>query len=151
MNSQDKAVYLGNVIFISAADGELSQMEGKVIESVRQDLGASENDLKHALQAVAQGKHRLTPVGLFSDRVRNLEDMVLTSLADGKLSEKEKPELLSFAKAIGVNQDQLSVILSEAKVRVQAEIAMITCSSCQREIPPDSKFCPLCGVPLQSR
>ena len=151
MNSEDKVVYLGNVIFISAADGKLSDIEGKVIEGVRQNIGASETDLKNALSIVGHGKHRLTPIGRFSDKVRNLEDMVFTSLADGNLSEEEKPELLSFAKAIGINQDQLKNILSEAKVRVEAEIATEKCPDCKKDIPPESNFCPGCGASVESR
>ena len=148
MNPKDAVLYLANVILISAADGRLSDDEGNAIEAVRKEIGASEEQLKEALAAVAQGRHRATPVGRFSERARNLEDMVFVSLADGDMSQAEKPELLSFAKQIKVTQAQITEILAQAKERSRTLAGGPTCASCNREIPPDSKFCPFCGESL---
>ena len=52
---------------------------------------------------------------------------------------------------IGINQDQLKNILSEAKVRVEAEIATEKCPDCKKDIPPESNFCPGCGASVESR
>ena len=143
MNSEDRVLYLANVIFISAADGKLTDEEGEAIEKIRQEIGASEEQLKQALEAVATGKHRPKPVGRFSDRVRNFEDMVFVSLADGEMSKAEKPELLAFAKQIKVTQTQITDILAQTKERVLD--AGMACASCKKEIPANSKFCPFCG------
>ena len=145
MNSEDRVLYLANVILISAADGVLSDEEGEAVEKIRQETGAGEEQLKKALEAVAQGRHALKPVGRFSERVRNLEDMVFVSLADGEMSKAEKPELLSFAKQIKVTQAQISDILAQAKERCKTSEKGPSCPSCKKEIPPDSKFCPFCG------
>jgi len=106
MDSEDRVLYLANVILISAADGTLSDEEGQAIEKIRQEMGAEEEQLKQALEAVARGGHSLKPVGRFSDRVRNFEDMVFVSLADGEMSKAEKPELLSFGDTVTDPKEQ---------------------------------------------
>jgi len=145
MDSKEAVIYLANVVLISAADAKLSQEEGEAIEAVRREIGASEEQLKEALETVAQGRHRATPVGRFSDRVRNLEDMVFVSLTDGEMSDAEKPELLSFAKQVKVSQTQITEILAQAKARSKTLAKEPVCASCEREIPSNSKFCPFCG------
>ncbi len=149
MIKEDMALYLANVALISAVDGKLSPFEAKAIESIRQEIGATESDLHRALTSITQGDHHLTPVGRFSDRVRNLEDMIFVSLSDGELSKAEKPEILSFAKSIKITQDQLTEILSESKLRIRLHKVLIKCASCGKEIPSESKFCPQCGAKLQ--
>ena len=146
MTREEMVLYLANMISISGVDKEISSNEGEAIESVRQEIGASESDLKKALNAVAGGGFRITPIGRFSDKVRNLEDMFFTAISDGDISKSEKPELLAFAKELKITQGQLSEILSESKVRFKSQKPTKTCSSCRKEIPPESKFCPKCGV-----
>lgn len=146
MNPKDAVPYLANVILISAADGKLGRIEGEAIEAVRKEIGASEEQLKEALETVAQGRHRATPVGRFSERARNFEDMVFVSLANGEISKAEKPELLSFARQIKVTRGQITEILAQARERSKTLAGGPACTSCKREIPPDSKFCPFCGT-----
>ena len=146
MTHEEILTYLANVAMISAVDGQLSPLEAKAIETVRQEIDASKNDLNAALQAVAQGDYQIIPVGRFSEKVRNLEDMVFVSLVDGDLSKAEKPEILSFAKAIKINQNQLTQILSETKNRFKTNTSETRCPCCGKGIPPESKFCPLCGA-----
>lgn len=146
MDDEEMVVYLANIAFIAAADGSLDPREAKAIEAIRQEIGASRSDLEKALTSVVQGKHRVSPAGRFSDKVRNLEDMILVSVSDGKMAKTEKPTLLTFAKAIKVSQDQLSEMLSESKLRIASHSASKACSSCHVEIPPESKFCPHCGT-----
>jgi uncharacterized tellurite resistance protein B-like protein len=145
MTKEEKLLYLSNVVFIAGTDQVISDAEAKAIEIVRQQIGASEGDLKKALHTVSHGNHRLTPFGRFSDKVRNLEDMILVAISDGEISKSEKPEILSFAKTIKISQDQITEILSEAKLRMKSQKTTLTCTSCEKEIPPDSIFCSECG------
>jgi len=48
--------YLASVAQISAADGEITTEEAKTIESIRREIGATADDLKNALHAVAPKK-----------------------------------------------------------------------------------------------
>ncbi len=149
MVKDQRVVYLANVAFIAAADGEIRPSEAKAMESIRKEIGATESDLRNALTRVAQGNHRLFPVGRFSDKIRNLEDMIFVSLKDDEFDESEKSEVLFFAKSIQVSQDQLRGILSESRARVLLQKTSFRCDSCEKEIPIDSKFCPQCGVNVQ--
>lgn len=145
MNQEDVVQYLANIISVAGADGVVSEIEGKAIESIRQEINASESDLRKALHAIAHGGHQMTPVGRFSDKVRNLEDMIFVAICDGQLSKSEKPEILSFAKAIKISQNQVSEILSEAKLRLKSQKTTMSCTSCGKDIPKESIFCPECG------
>ena len=150
MTKEHMVLYLANVGLIAAVDGKLSPLEAKAIETIRQEIGATESDLHKAVTSVAQGDHQITPVGRFSDRVRNLEDMIFVSISDGELSKSEKPEVLSFAKSIKTTQHQLTEIISESKLRIRLHKALIKCASCGKEIPSQSKFCPQCGAKVQN-
>ena len=145
MRKEDIVPYLANVALVSVADGAFNPNEAKAIDSIRLEIGASEQELHEALNIVARGGLKVRPVGRFSDKVRNLEDMIFVSLADGTLDKKQKPEILSFAKAIKISQTQLTQLLSEAKLRIKEQSDQIKCPSCSKEIPHESKFCPLCG------
>ncbi|MDY7039222.1 MAG: zinc-ribbon domain-containing protein [Thermodesulfobacteriota bacterium] len=151
MKREDMVFYLANILLISLIDGVLSPLEAKAVESICQEIGASENDFQNALNTIDQTDYRLKPVGRFSDRVRNLEDMVFVSLSDGELSKSEKPELLSFAKELKISQNQLTEILTESKLRMKIQQASIKCSFCNKAIPSESKFCPQCGANLQKQ
>ena len=149
MTKEEMVLYLANCVLIAGVDGEISPLEGEAIESIRKEIGVSKDDLSKALNAVAQGNHQITPVGRFSDKVRNLEDMIFLSISDGELSKSEKPEIVSFTKAIKISQNQLNEIFSESKLRTKLKKTPIICSSCSKNIPPESIFCPLCGVKVQ--
>jgi len=148
MTREEKIGYLANVALISAVDGVLHPSEATAIEAVRQEMGIGENEMQAALQAVSRGDHVLKPVGRYSDKVRNLEDMMRVSLVDGELAPSEKPEIVAFAKKINLTQDQLTEILSEARPRLKSPHIECRCPSCEKPIPPASKFCPLCGKPV---
>jgi uncharacterized tellurite resistance protein B-like protein len=150
MTKEERITYLGNVVHVAGADGEVSPLEGEAIEQVREELGASADDLAEALRAVAAGAHDVMPVGRFSDRVRNLEDMIFVAVCDGRFSGEEKPEVVSFAKEVGVSQTQLNGILKEARERMSPAAASETrCPGCGQTIPPESRFCPACGRDLR--
>ena len=119
MAEEDHVLYLANIISISRVDGKLSSHEQKAIEGICQTIGARKDDLDEAMKAVEGGDYQVTPVGRFSDKVKNLEDMVFIALSDGQLPESEKKEIRSFARAINVNQDQINEIVSESKNQIR--------------------------------
>jgi len=148
MDTNEKVDYLANVVLMSTAEGSLGAEEAGRIEAIRDQIGATPQEMQHALERVSSGEHRLTPVKRFSDRIRNLEDMLLVSLADGDFAASEKEEALAFAKMIRVSQDQLVRMLKEMKEIHQAASGPLVCRSCNKEIPGDAKFCPLCGTKI---
>ena len=150
MIEQERVSYLCNVARVAGADGEISPEEGQAIERVREEIGASREEMAEALRAVGQEERETVPVGRFSDKIRNLEDMVLVSVCDGRFSGSEKPEILSFAKEVGVSQAQLNEILAEARKRLKPKRNNGSCPACGKPLPPNSKFCPPCGADLRA-
>ncbi len=145
MANQDLITYLANIVFVSRLDGEVDPLEKEAMESICRGMGARQEDLDSAIKTVEAGNHKPIPVGRFSDKVRNLEDMIFMSVADDQLPASQKKVILSFAKEIKVSQAQINEILSESKRRIKLQRGEMSCSSCGKEIPSDSKFCPYCG------
>lgn len=149
MTEDQMVIYLANVAWVAAIDGAFNPAEAKTIVSICQEIGATEALLQKALNVVSAGSYKLFPVGRFSDKVRNLEDMILVSLKDGTFVESEKSEVLSFAHSIRIDRSKFDEIISESKIRVLLQKHPGTCDACGKKNPPDSKFCPYCGVKTQ--
>jgi Zn finger protein HypA/HybF involved in hydrogenase expression len=148
MTEDQMVIYLANIACVAAIDGDFNPPEAKTIVSICHEIGATEAVLQKALTIISRGDYRLFPVGRFSHKIRNLEDMIFVSLKDGALSESEKSEVLSFAESIKIDQDKFDEMVSESKVRVLLQKTAATCVACDKKVPPDSKFCPHCGVKM---
>jgi hypothetical protein len=140
--------YLANVVMVSRMDGAVTPEEEKAIEMIRQGIGASDEEFRVAIDRVENVEHRITPVGRFSDRVRNFEDMLFVAFADKELALPEKTEVLAFAKKIRLSQDQIDKIVSETKRLIKLMRTGGTCSNCGKAVTPDSRFCIHCGSPV---
>jgi len=141
--------YLANVITIASADGFISEKEEGAIERVYKEIKAKKTDLEEAKRTTKKGDYQVAPVGRYSERLRNLEDMIFVALSDSDLSDSEKKVILPFAKAIGAKQQQINTILSESITRFRTYNSTIICPSCGHEIPSDWKFCAECGASIQ--
>jgi len=137
--------YLANILNIAQTDGKLDPREREVIGKLCRQLNAEEKDLNEALKKVADGEHRTMPVGRFSDKVRNLENMLLVAMVDGELSKPEKAKVLDFARKIHLNQEQIKIILAETKLKISLQQVTLQCGQCGVTLAPDSKFCTSCG------
>ena len=151
MRGKDLISYLANLIKIASADGSISKEEESAIERVYKEINAKETNLKEAKMITKKGDYQVTPVGRYSERIRNLEDMIFVALSDSDLSGSEKNIILSFAKAIGAKQEQINTILSESITRFRNYNTTIVCPGCDHEIPSDWKFCAECGTSIQAR
>ena len=141
--------YLANLITIASADGSVSKKEEAAVERVCNEINAKKTDLEEAKKISKKGHYLVTPVGRYSERIRNLEDMIFVALSDNDLSDSEKKVILPFAKAIGAKQEQINTILSESITRFRTYNSTIICPSCGYEIPSDWKFCAECGASIQ--
>jgi uncharacterized tellurite resistance protein B-like protein len=145
MAKKDLVTYLANIVLVSRVDREVHPLEKEAMENICRGIGARQGELNSAIEIVEAGNHKPTPVGRFSDKVRNLEDMIYISISDEQLPASQKKVILSFAKEIKVSKAQINEILSESKRRIKLQRGEMNCSSCGKEIPPGSKFCPYCG------
>jgi rRNA maturation endonuclease Nob1 len=76
--------------------------------------------------------------------------MLLVSLIDGDLANKEKKAMLAFAKVVKLSQEQINTIVSETKKFVRAMTAETKCNACGVSLPAGSKFCTECGQKIQT-
>lgn len=143
-----KVFYLSNIIKLLCLDGKPHPRAEDALGRVCQRLDADLSLLKTAASRVSQNGHTLMPVGRFSDRVRNLEDMLYVSLVDGQLSPGEKEEVQGFIQRIGLTPEQTQRILTETKMKIDLQLTACECCHCGKTLTPASKFCTDCGTPL---
>jgi hypothetical protein len=151
MNIDDdqRVAYLANLLAVARADGSISPNETQAIEDAQKRIGAKKSLLKKAETVVEASEYLPEPVGTFSTKIANLEDMVLVSLVDGVLDQTEKPVVLEFARKVGITNDQLKLILAQAKASVASSRATRTCPGCSASVARATKFCPECGGSLE--
>lgn len=137
--------FIANVIKAAAADGTIVRGEMRVIQKIGERISADEAMMMEAIELVTRGDYRLTPVGRFSDKVKNLEDMMLSAMIDGELSEEEKKVILSFARNIHIGQEQLKVIAAETRAKIDLQRTATNCTACDAPKNPEDVFCPECG------
>ena len=148
VTEKEKISYLANLIAVSRADGIISPSETLVIEGVQKRIRARKTELNKADLTAQDKNFTPIPVGCFSSRIANLEDMIKVSLADGVLDNAEKPLILNFAKQAGINNEQFQLILSEVKSSLIQPETIRTCTICSAKTPLLAKFCPDCGAYL---
>jgi uncharacterized tellurite resistance protein B-like protein len=151
MTGKGRVNYLANLLATAKADGAISKEEEGAIERVFKEINANKADLKEAKRINEMGDYEVTPAGRYSERIRNLEDMIFVALSDSDLCDSEKGVIISFAKAIGARQEQIDTILSESITRFRTYRATVICPNCAHEIPSDWKFCAECGASIQAK
>lgn len=149
LSEEEQITYLANLVTVSRADGSVSPNETLAIEAAQQRIGAKKTAIRKADTLAQSDGFFPTAVGSFSTRIANLEDMIGISLADGVLDQSEKPAILSFAKKVGITNEQLQLILSEVRASLKAAGDTRACPSCSAKVPGGAKFCPECGGSLE--
>lgn len=142
--------YLANLIMVAMADGFVSKEEKTAIKRICKEINAKKTDFEESKRLTEKADYQVTPVGRYSERIRNLEDMLFVALSDNDLSDPEKRVILPFAKAIGAKQEQINTILSESITRFRTYKSTIICPGCGYERPSDWKFCAECGTSVQA-
>ena len=130
LSDEEKIAYLANLVAVSRADGSASPNETHAIEAAQKQIRAKKIALRKADTLAQSDGFAPAVVGSFSARIANLEDMIAVSLADGSLDQAEKPVLLTFAKSIGITNEQLQLILSEVRVSLSSDGATRACPEC---------------------
>jgi len=140
--------YLANIIKMSQTDGKMNPKAQRALKEVCKSLPMDNKTLKGAAGMVSGGGHVLTPVGRFSDKVRNLEDMLYVALVDGELSGSEREEIQGFVEKIHVTEQQARTILTETKIKLDLQMVATECSKCGTNLVPGTKVCPVCSEPI---
>ena len=141
-------VYIANILKLVQTNGALQAQGQGALARVCQRLPVDQSTLDDAAGMLAGGDYVMTPVGRFSDKIQNLEDMLYVGLADGELSADEKKQVRTFMEKICIAQHQIKTIFSEVKTRAEPTPVCHDCSCCGKSLAPDAKFCTECGTPL---
>lgn len=137
--------YLANIIHIVQRDGRFDPAEQEALGEICKRLGTTEAQMAEALEKAAADEYQLAPVGRFSDKIQNLEDMLFVAMVDGDMTPPEKSAMLAYVKKIGLTQDQVKTIVSETRLKINLRQTVVTCTQCGAALTPDSKFCTACG------
>jgi uncharacterized tellurite resistance protein B-like protein len=146
ITSNLSGTYIANIIKIAQIDGKLHPKEQAALEKICENLATDKKVIEASIKMVANGDYTPLPVGRFSDKVRNLEDMLYVALVDGELSKVEKEEMLTFAKKVNITQDQLKIILTETKIKIDLHMVALECRNCGSTLASETKFCTVCGT-----
>jgi len=117
MMKDEQVQYLANIYHLLLADAEVGRVEEKAFELIAREIGAGYFERRNALKSAEQATFQVRPVGRLSDRMRNLEDMLLAAYCNGVVDAAEKKLIVEFATQVAVNKHQFSVMKSEAKRR----------------------------------
>ena len=120
MDKQQAGDYLVNIYAVLASDGDVERSESRVFEVIAKEIGAGFFERKKAIQAYEESKATATLSGRWSDKVRNLEDMLFAAYCNGELAPDEKEIVVAQARVLGIEKEQLTVIKTEAKQRFDA-------------------------------
>ncbi|OQY07230.1 MAG: hypothetical protein B6I22_03535 [Desulfobacteraceae bacterium 4572_123] len=105
-----KVIYLANIVSIARAVGNISPKEIEAIKKIQESIGAGKIELNKAYKAAESPDYEINPVGYWSDKVKNLEDVIYVSMIDGWITDKKKQSILKFAKQINLKQEQIKYI-----------------------------------------
>jgi len=117
MDNEAKIQYLANIYHLVRSDGQVGSAEEKMMEAVAEGIGVGYLETRKGLDMSMEKDFAVSYPKRWSDRIRNVEDMLLVAYADQKLSSMEKQVLGEFANKLGISQKQFDVIKEETKER----------------------------------
>lgn len=119
MTNEEKIRYLSNIYRVIAADGDLDPDEQQLFRWLAGEIRADAGIQWEARKLAHNEKEVQTQVAdRWSDRIRNLEDMMLVAYCDGNVDLAEKQIVVTYAKHLGIKQAHLNLIKEEAQLRL---------------------------------
>ena len=118
MTEDEKIQYLANLCYIAQVDGKQDQIEDKLIDGMAKAISAGYFEIIKAKDLAAQDEFTIQYPSRFSERVRNLEDMLLLAYSDKNLHELEKKIILDYAQQLRLSQKQSDLIRNETKTQL---------------------------------
>ena len=120
MKNEEATRYLANIYHVLATDNEVERDEEHLFEAISREIQAGYSERRQAMK-LAENQGVQTHVSArWSERIRNLEDMIFVAYSNGVLEPSEKQAIVEYAKHLGIAQQQLDLIKKEVKQRHEA-------------------------------
>jgi uncharacterized tellurite resistance protein B-like protein len=118
MTQAEQIQYLANIYYLARSDGRFEVEEDYLLQEIAKGIGAGYLETRKALDmSMAEGFEVKFPAR-FSDRMRNLEDMLMVAYYDNTIQQMEKKIIVSYSKHLGIDQREFDIIKSEIKQRL---------------------------------
>lgn len=140
--------YVANVLAVARSNSVIGDSQRTSVDDICSEIGGKKTDMKAAEKLAESSDFTPKPVGRFSDKIRNIEDMLYVALVDGDLEENEIDAIIPFIKQVGLSQDIVDTMLADGQTRVDARKTTTVCPSCGATAGGDAKFCPECGTSI---
>lgn len=120
MNGGEKTRYLSNLYMLLFRDGQIDSQEERLVDSISKEIRASHDDRHRARNLFKEEGLQTDVSARWSDRIRNLEDLIFAAYLDGTVEPSEKRIVVDYAKHLGIDQRQLNQIKLETRRRAEA-------------------------------
>lgn len=113
LTDEEKRSYLQTIIYIVAADGNVSQEEDNALKAIASNMGFTRNDVDHLTEQVKSGK-QLTDILLGiktrSTKLLLIYELITMCYADGQYVDAEKESVAKIAKLVKIEQKKVTEI-----------------------------------------
>ncbi|MGA2915451.1 MAG: hypothetical protein ABSE89_05445 [Sedimentisphaerales bacterium] len=119
MTQNEQIQYLANIYYLARADNNFQVEEDYMLQDIAKAIGAGYLETRKALDLSMADDFKLKVPMRLSERIRNLEDMLMVAYYDKKLDEMEKKIITVFVKHLDITKEQFDTIQQEVKKRLQ--------------------------------
>ena len=120
MKKEEATRYLANIYLVLASDDEVKRDEERLFETISREIQAGYLERRQAMELAENQRVQTNVSARWSERIRNLEDMIFVAYSNGVLEPLEKQAIVEYAKHLGIEQQQLDLIKKEVKQRHEA-------------------------------
>ena len=119
MTQNEQIQYLANIYYLARADENFEVEEDYLLQDIAKGIGAGYLETRKALDMSMAQDFKIKFPARLSDRIKNLEDMLLVAYYDKKLQEMEKKIITAYAKHLDITKEQFQTIQQEVKKRLK--------------------------------
>ena len=119
LSRSERAAYLANVLSIARSHDPVDRREAIAVRAAAERVGADPSDLLAAKKLLGDGTYGLRYLARPSDRMANMQDMVMVALADGRTTNEETDPIEKLAKVMNFSQADMDMLVQRAEGELQ--------------------------------
>ena len=117
MTKEEKIQYLANLYYLLKIDGKVEDIEDRFLTKAANEIGTGPYYISHAKTLALKDGFSLQYPKRYSDRITNIEDLLLLAYSDNRLHKLEKEIIQEYIKEESISKDTLKMITQEPKKR----------------------------------